>query len=325
MQVQEVHSSALCNFWYNTACGASRPVVNEFRLHHTMDNAYLMSFGGLFDAWYYQTGCGSPYQRNDHWLSIFGDLADRIIADIGPRSVMDAGCALGMLVEQLRARGVDAEGIDISEYAIAQADESVRSYVRVGSIAEPFNRRYDLIVCIEVLEHMPRADAEAAIANMCSWSDDILFSSSPNDHREATHLNVHPPEYWAEQFARHGFFRDVGFDASFIAPWAVRFRRRHEPLHRIVREYERRFWELWNANQQLRELAIDQRTHLAQAAAAREEAERLAEERRAYAVRLEAEIARKNEHILRLERLIRHLENGTVMRLLRLLTDRRQL
>ncbi|MGB9750872.1 class I SAM-dependent methyltransferase [Roseiflexus castenholzii] len=294
-------------------------------MHHTMDNAYLMSFGGLFDAWYYQTGCGSPYQRNDHWLSIFGDLADRIIADIGPRSVMDAGCALGMLVEQLRARGVDAEGIDISEYAIAQADESVRSYVRVGSIAEPFNRRYDLIVCIEVLEHMPRADAEAAIANMCSWSDDILFSSSPNDHREATHLNVHPPEYWAEQFARHGFFRDVGFDASFIAPWAVRFRRRHEPLHRIVREYERRFWELWNANQQLRELAIDQRTHLAQAAAAREEAERLAEERRAYAVRLEAEIARKNEHILRLERLIRHLENGTVMRLLRLLTDRRQL
>lgn len=289
-----------------------------------MDNAHVMSSGGLFDAWYYQTGCGSPYQRNDHWLGVFGDLADRIIAEIGPRSVMDAGCALGMLVEQLRARGVDAEGIDISEYAIAQADESVRPYVRVGSITEPFNRRYDLIVCIEVLEHMPRADAEAAIANMCAWSDDILFSSSPYDHKEATHLNVHPLEYWAEQFARHGFFRDVDFDASFITPWAVRFRRCNEPLHRIVRDYERRFWELWNANVQLRELAIDQRTHLAQAAAARENAEHLAEERRAYALRLEAEIARKNEHILSLERLIHRLENGRVMRLLRLLTGRRR-
>lgn len=290
-----------------------------------------MSSGELFDAWYYQTGCGSPYQRNDHWLAIFGALADRIIAEIAPHSVMDAGCALGMLVEQLRARGVEADGIDISEYAIAQADDSVRPYVRVGSITEPFGRRYDLIVCIEVLEHMPRADAEAAIANMCAWSDDILFSSSPNDHKEATHLNVNPPEYWAERFARYRFFRDVDFDASFVTPWAVRFRRREEPIHRIVREYERRFQELWDSNRQLRELAIEQRDQMAQAVAVREEAERLteeyqclAEESRAYAARLEAEIARKNEHIRRLEQLIHRLEEGRVMRLLRLLTGKRQ-
>ncbi len=283
-----------------------------------------MSSGELFDAWYYRTGCGSPYQRDEQWLATFGRLADHIVAEIGPRSVMDAGCAFGMLVEQLRARGVDAEGIDISEYAITQADESVRPYVRVGSITEPFGRRYDLIVCIEALEHMPRADADAAIANMCAWSDDILFSSSPHDHKEATHLNVNPPEYWAERFARHGFFHDVDFDASFITPWAVRFRRRAEPLHRIVREYERRFWELWNANRQLRELAIEQRNQVAQAVAGREEAERLAEERRACVVRLEAEIARKNDHILYLEHLIHRLEEGRVMRLLRLLAGRRR-
>lgn len=311
------------NFWYNTGRCASRAAISD-PLRQDMEDAHVINSGKLFNAWYYQTGCGSPYQRNDHWLSIFGDLADRIIAEIGPRSVLDAGCALGMLVEQLRARGVDAEGIDISDYAIAQADESVRPYVRVGSITEPFNRRYDLIVCIEVLEHMPRADAEAAIANMCAWSDDILFSSSPHDHKEPTHFNVNPPEYWAERFACHGFFRDVDFDASFIAPWAARFRRRNDPLHRIVRDYERRFWELWNANVQLRELTIDHRTHLAQAVAMREKAEHLAEERRAYALRLEAEIARKNDHILSLERLIHRLENGRVMRLLRLLSGGRR-
>jgi 2-polyprenyl-3-methyl-5-hydroxy-6-metoxy-1,4-benzoquinol methylase len=87
------------------------------------DGAVATDASRLFNAWYYQTGCGSPYQRDDHWLGIFGELADRIIAEIGPRSVMDAGCALGMLVEQLRARGVEAEGIDISGYAIAQTHE----------------------------------------------------------------------------------------------------------------------------------------------------------------------------------------------------------
>jgi hypothetical protein len=49
-----------------------------------------------------------------------------------------------------------------------------------------------------------------------------------------------------------------------------------------VRDYERRFWELWYAHQQLRELALEQRDRLAQAVAAQKEAERLAEERHAY-------------------------------------------
>lgn len=28
----------------------------------------------------------------------------------------------------------------------------------------------------------------------------------------ASHINVQPPEYWAQLFARQGFFRDVDFD-----------------------------------------------------------------------------------------------------------------
>ena len=94
-------------------------------------------------------------------------------------------------------------------------------------------------MCIEVVEHMPAQDAAAAIGNFCRHADDVLFSSSPLDYGETTHVNVRPPEYWAEQFARHGFIRDVDFDASFITPWAVRFRRSAEPLHRIVAGYER--------------------------------------------------------------------------------------
>ena len=70
----------------------------------------------------------------------------------------------------------------------------------------------------------------------------MLFSSSPFDHQETSHVNVQPAEYWAELFARHGFYRDVDYDASFVTPWAVRFRRSSEPLARIVRNFERRFW-----------------------------------------------------------------------------------
>ncbi|MEI8167856.1 MAG: methyltransferase domain-containing protein, partial [Chloroflexales bacterium] len=216
----------------------------------------------LYDKFYYATGCGLPYQRDEHWTTFFGRIADELVATINPPSMLDAGCALGLLVEQLRLRGVQAEGVDISEFAITNAPEAVRPFVRVGSVAEPFGRRYDLIICIEVLEHMSREDAERAVANFCAHSDDVIFSSSPLDFKEATHFNVHPIEHWADLFARHSFVRDVDFDASFLTPWTIRFRRSSEPPHRVIRNYERRFWELWKANTDLRELALEQRKEL---------------------------------------------------------------
>lgn len=281
-----------------------------------------MDTSKLFDATYYQTGCGSPYGGSAAWDSFFATVAERIVAEIGPATALDAGCALGLLVEQLRARGVDAEGIDISEYAIARAPEAVRDHVRVGSVAAPFPRRYDLIVCIEVLEHMPKAEAEAAVANFCAHSDDVLFSSSPHDYKEATHFNVNPPDYWAALFARHGLFRDLDFDAAFVTPWAVRFRRTGDPAHRVVRAYERRLWELRRENDDLRAGALEAREAIALAEAARAEARLLAaaaDEARGYAGRLEAELAAKNGHIAALEGLLRRIEHGRVMRMLRAL------
>jgi hypothetical protein len=276
------------------------------------------SISNLFDAHYYATGCGMPYRRDDAWLAFFAGVATQITTGIAPKTVLDAGCAIGLLVEQLRAQGVDAEGVDISEYAIAQAHPSVQPYVRIGSVAQPFGKRYDLIVCIEVVEHMPAAEAEAAIANLCAHTDDLLFSSSPLDYKEATHFSVRPVEHWAELFARQGFYRDIDFDARFLTPWAARFRRRSEPVPRLVRDYERRQWELTRENSDLRQLALEQRAQLAAAARAVESAQAQS----AYLAELETQIMAKNAQITRLEDLVRRIENGRLMRILRALQRR---
>lgn len=231
----------------------------------------------LYDAYYYAHDCGRPYQRDPHWLSFFGAIADQIVARIAPHTVLDAGCAMGFLVEALRQRGVECYGVDVSEYAISHVHPDVRPFCWVGSICDPFPQRYDLIVCIEILEHMPAAESYKAVANLCQHTDDILFSSTPFDYKEATHFNVQPPEHWAEMFAQYGFFRDVDFDASFVLPWAVRFRRRTESSSRLVREYERCFWQLWKENLDLRELSLEVRNQLAKAERARAGAAGIAE------------------------------------------------
>ncbi len=211
---------------------------------------------GLFDAHYFAHGCGREYRRDRHWLDFFDSIAARIVAEIAPETMLDAGCAMGFLVEKMRSRQVEAWGVDISEYAIQNVHPDIQPFCWVGSVAEPLPRRYDLIVCIEVLEHLPKSESEKALRNLCSATDDILFSSSPLDYRESTHFNVQPPDYWAELFARQGFFRDVDFDASFITPWAARFRRRQDPLHRIVRDYERKYYPLWAENAEVREQLV---------------------------------------------------------------------
>ncbi|HEX6548834.1 MAG TPA: class I SAM-dependent methyltransferase [Candidatus Dormibacteraeota bacterium] len=231
-----------------------------------------------YDAFYYDHYLAEEgserYERNGRWLEFFGRVADRIVADIAPRTVLDAGCAMGFLVEALRDRGVDAYGVDVSDYALGQVRDDIRRYCQKGSVTEPFDRRYDLITCIETLEHLEPPDADRAVANLCAHTDDVLFSSTPDQFKEVSHHNVRPPEYWGQLFASAGLFRDCDYDVgAYIAPWAVRFRRRPDPVARIVADYERLAWRLRNETQQLRELAFERQQELSQATVRADSAE----------------------------------------------------
>jgi len=226
----------------------------------------------VYDRFYYLRYFGPEgnleYTRSQHWLDFFGYIAERIVSDIGPASVLDAGCAMGILVESLRDRGVDAYGIDVSNYALENVRQDVKPYCANASVTEPLPRKYDLITCIETLEHLHPANAEKAVANLCVHTDDVIFSSTPSHFKEATHLNVRPPEYWAELFGRHGLYRDVDYDPStYVAAWAVRFRRQRDLAPRIAGNYERMLWRLRSENQGLRELGLERQAELANASA----------------------------------------------------------
>ncbi len=197
-----------------------------------------------YDEHYYANCCGAPYVRYGAIWEHHQRIAEQIATVIAPRTAFDAGCAKGFIVETLRKRGIEAWGVDISSYAIGEVAPEIRPYCRVASVTEPLDRSYDLILCQEVLEHISLEDSRAAIKNFCEHTTDIVFSSSPLDLTEPTHINVHEPEFWALEFAAHGFFPDHDTDLSCITPWAIRFRKLGEPIPRIVESSERRLWQL---------------------------------------------------------------------------------
>lgn len=245
-----------------------------------------------FGSRYYRCDCGVPYERNEHWLGFFDRIAESVVREFHPATVLDVGCAMGFLVEGLRKRGVAASGIDVSEHAISQVHESVAEHCRVGSVTEPLGGHYDLITCIEVLEHLPPSETDAAIANLCAATDVLLISSTPDDYREATHLNVRPPEEWSALLAREGFLRDLDHDLSYLTPWAAVYRRVEEPLPETVRRYDRAWWRLRREVHDVREALLDSRRRLDEL----EEEERRPE--------LLAELDRRQEEILRLRDLL---------------------
>ncbi len=200
----------------------------------------------LYSAdYYHEYDGGVPYSRAEpQWIRFFGEVADNIVAKIGPGTMLDAGCAIGLLVEALRDRGVDAHGIDISAWAIDQVPDPIRPYCHVGSITEGIEGHYDLITCIEVLEHLPVSQADPAIENLCAHADAVLFSSTPDEFDDPTHLNVETTGYWAKLFASHGFIRDFDHDAAYLAPQAILFRKAAPTALNLVTEYERTLWRM---------------------------------------------------------------------------------
>ena len=210
--------------------------------------ALLEAVSSFYGEDYYGTSydqSGVPYRRGEElWEDLFARAASSIVATIGPQTVLDMGCATGMLVEALRDRGVDARGIDVSAWAIDQVPAALRPFCTVGSITDELEGRFDLITCFEVLEHLPPSLAADAVANLCRHSDTIFFSSTPDDFDEPTHLNVESGGYWARLFFRQGFVRDVDFDASFLAPHAVLFRRGDVDVDTVIEDYERGLWNV---------------------------------------------------------------------------------
>ena len=99
-------------------------------------------------------------------------------------------------------------------------------------------QRYDCVSSIEVIEHLYEEDAQAFLHALCGAADRVIFSSTPDDFEEPTHVNVQPPEYWAKRFVREGMYRCVGASDLGISPQTMIFERTELNPERLVEQYE---------------------------------------------------------------------------------------
>ena len=209
-----------------------------------MSNDKHTNYEPFYNAEYYKSGCGEDYNKKDFWRPFYQNIANKIIELFNPKTGLDIGCAYGYIVEALREKGVDAYGIDVSSYAISQANEKIKPYLKAMSalddLPDNFPKKYDLVISIEMIEHLYEEDGLKAIDKMVNYSDKILISSTDSDFDEPTHFNVQPQEYWSEKFAAKGYIRNLISDFSFISLHTYYFIKKDSiGIPKLVNDYER--------------------------------------------------------------------------------------
>jgi SAM-dependent methyltransferase len=175
--------------------------------------------GTVYDEAYYEHGGhGSPYQGYTKSLLEhpgFKEYARLIVKGFQPQRVLEVGCATGIILKHLHDLGVDASGIDISEYATKKA---VTGDVLQASAADlPFaDNSFDLVFGCHCIEHIPPFLIDKSVSEQARVSSRWVFHVMPIwklgpyqwSHEERnemlqsdiTDLNLEDSVWWINKF-----------------------------------------------------------------------------------------------------------------------------
>jgi SAM-dependent methyltransferase len=142
-------------------------------------------------------------------------VVPHLVELLAPESVLDVGCGQGEWLAEFPA-AVDKVGVDIA------APEPT-------DLTEPLDlgRTFDLVLCLEVGEHLPEESADTLVDTLIRHAGDvgdIVFGAAVPGQDGIGHINCQPHEYWHAKFATRGFdpydeIRPLIRDNANVSPW----------------------------------------------------------------------------------------------------------
>lgn len=152
----------------------------------------------------------------------------------GDGKIYEVACAKGYLVDWLVKFGLDAYGIDISEYAISKAPESVSGRVSVANATNlPWeDNTADCVVSMEFFEHVPEDEIEQVLSEkmrVLRSGGMMLMKINIDDHHSSgeddndhSHFTIKPRIWWENIFAGNGLIHNKQIENMFDSAFANR-------------------------------------------------------------------------------------------------------
>lgn len=126
---------------------------------------------------------------------------------VAPSSVVDVGCGLASWLAAFarvgvpRVLGVDGPWVDKSALRIPP------DRFLAADLTQPLqlDEEFDLVVSLEVGEHLPAGAADTFIDSLVALGPVVLFSAAVPGQGGVLHVNEQWPDYWVGRFADRGF------------------------------------------------------------------------------------------------------------------------
>ena len=186
------------------------------------DRAIARQFGKEFFDGERRHGYGGFYYNPRFWKPVIPDFIKHFNLT-EKSSVLDIGCAKGFMLHDLieAVPGINVTGIDISDYAIDNCIESMKSYLQVADARElPFpDNSFDVVISITTLHNLNREDFIVAINEIERVSKEksfITLDAYRNEEERIameawnlTALTVMHVDEWKT------FFEEIGYTGDY--------------------------------------------------------------------------------------------------------------
>ena len=199
-------------------------INNEMNRQENVDPAELQKFASLAHRWWDKNSEFKPLHEINPLRLGFIDA----IADIRGKRVLDVGCGGGILSESMAAKEAAVTGIDLGEKALKVAQlHSLETGIKVDyrlvsveALADEMPGHFDVVTCMEMLEHVPEP---AAVIDACARlvrPGGHVFFSTINRNPKAYLLAVIGAEYVLNMLPRGTHEYEKFIKPSELSSWA---------------------------------------------------------------------------------------------------------
>ncbi|MBE9066473.1 Wzt carbohydrate-binding domain-containing protein [Leptolyngbya cf. ectocarpi LEGE 11479] len=142
-----------------------------------------------------------------------------------PKNIVDVGCGDGTWLSVFKEHGIQScLGIDglATKIQLRISQEEILAWDL--SIPLKLQKTFDLVVSLEVAEHLPTSAAKTFVETLTSLGPVILFSAAIPSQGGTDHLNEQWPDYWAALFQNYNYvavdcLRDILWSNDKVEPW----------------------------------------------------------------------------------------------------------
>jgi SAM-dependent methyltransferase len=148
------------------------------------------------------------YREEIHNFEAPRQIVPLIMKMIKPSSVLDVGCGTGTWLKVFDENGItDYLGLDGDHIKSESLNFPAGKFIFQDLTKTwSLNRKFDLVISLEVGEHLPQSVVDNYVKTLADHAETILFSAAIPGQGGQNHLNEQWPEYWQKKFETFGFY-----------------------------------------------------------------------------------------------------------------------